>query len=607
MTLKTLRARAEDAMRMTRQDLTATEGPDVQRIMHDLQVHQVELEMQNESLRIAQDDVDRSHEEYQELFECAPVGYVLVNAAGQVIRANTAVCTLLKVPRANLVGQHFAIFVAPEDRLVLEQHLRSAHHQAHATCEVRLRSRGNDNCHARLDLSAIPSSSTDCLVVLTDISERRSNIEALERLNRDLEAKVSARTAELAARNNHLEEEIVRRSNSETQRRVLEAHLRETKRFESLGLLAAGLAHDFNNLLVGVLGNAELLLLTPGLAESFREPISMMRRAGRQASDLTRQLLVFAGRGQLLMAPVNLPRVVAENLELLRTRLPAGVQVQVDIATPLPQIEADRGQVNQVVMNLVTNAIEALDGESVIMVRTRLESLDAEALSTFQHYATAAPGDFVVLRVQDSGNGIDAAVLARIFDPFFSTKFAGRGLGLASVLGIMQSHRGALRVRTTVGEGTGFEVAFPVAELRRESEQPRPLVESDWRGSGPVLLIDDDQEVSKVVAQMLRCLGFDVTAVNGGEVGLELIRRRDPPFKCVVLDWIMPGFSGERVLQILREFEPQMPVILISGYGTEDLATYDDHVICLQKPMTLAQLRDAAIEVLGERTLLRVH
>jgi len=588
-------------MLVTRREISTFANDDVQQLVHELQVHQIELEMQNEELRVTQREVERSQEEYQELFHCAPVGYVLLNAAGDVVRANSAVLTLLDVSRKRLLQRGLRAFVAAADQPLLEEHFHIVRKQARTTCEVRLRARGDVRHHVRVDMSSMPSRAGECLVVLTDISERKRNVEALEQLNHELEARVAARTEELATRNLQLEEEIAGRARSELHRHELEARLREARRFESLGLLAAGIAHDFNNLLVSVLGNAELLLLTPGLAEAFREPLSLIKRAGRHASDLTRQLLVFAGRGQLNRAAVKLPMIVAENLELLRTRLPTGVQLQAQIAADMPQIEADRGQLNQVVMNLVTNAIEALDGPGAIAVHTHAERHDAESLATFQYNSAAAPGDFVVLKVEDSGRGIPTAVLSRIFDPFFSTKFAGRGLGLASVLGIVQSHRGALRVQTELTVGTSFEVAFPLADrlTTADSERAGP-VGVDWKGSGSVLLIDDDDAVRDVVAQMLSWLGFDVTAASGGEIGIELYRERKAPFKFVVLDWIMPGFSGERVLKALRELEPELPVILISGYSIQDLATYDRRVACLQKPMTFAQLREVVSQVIGE-------
>ena len=181
--------------------------------------------------------------------------------------------------------------------------------------------------------------------------------------------------------------------------------------------------------------------------------------------------------------------------------------------------------------------------------------------------------------------------LGRIFEPFFTTKFTGRGLGLAATLGIVQAHHGALRVRTRPGRGTTFEVAFPLAESIREST--RTVVARDRAWTGSALLIDDDYTVRSVVGQMLERLGFQVTSAQGGVEGVELFCREQPGFDLVVLDWIMPDLSGEKVLQALRELQPQLPVILISGYSIEDLAAYDERAVRVQKPMTLAELDHA--------------
>jgi two-component system cell cycle sensor histidine kinase/response regulator CckA len=500
---KELRARAENAVRMMPRDSASIASNDVERLGHELEVHQIELEMQNESLREAQVRLEESLEQLE---------------------------------------------------------------------------RVNQELEARVAL------------------------ETQKRLSQELEAGVAARTQQVLARNRELEAEMRGLARNEAERRELETRLRRSERLESLGLLAAGVAHDFNNLLVSVMGNAELLLLTPDVPNDWRETLGLIRRAGRQASDLTRQLLVFGGQSRMSMTAVSLPRVVADGLELLRGRLPATIQVVTRISNDLPAIEADRGQVNQLVLNLVTNAIEALTGErGVITIQTRCEQLDADALAQFQHSASAAPGHFAILQVQDTGSGIDAERVIHIFDPFFTTKFTGRGLGLASVLGIVQGHRGALRLVTHPGEGTSFEVAFPLADPRQESQRPTELVsEAEWTGSGSVLVIDDEDAVRAVVAKMLKLMGFDVTTANGGSQGLELFRSASPPFKCVVLDWMMPGFSGEQVLEALRSLAPELPVLLISGYSADALGTHDEHVVRVQKPMTLSQLRDAMRVVTAE-------
>jgi signal transduction histidine kinase/CheY-like chemotaxis protein len=441
--------------------------------------------------------------------------------------------------------------------------------------------------------------------MLTDISERKRSQETLESSNRELEARVASRTLELESRNRQLEKEIASRIASDEQRRALETRLRESERFESLGLLAAGIAHDFNNLLVSVLGNADLLLLTPELSESSRESLKLIKQAGHNASALTHHLLMFAGEGAVRLAAVDLPSAAVSALALLQPNLPSRIRLETQLARACPAIHADASQINQIVMNLVTNAAEAIDGQGQISVSTHAAELDAAALAEFQHHRCAQPGQFVILQVQDSGSGMDAATVSRIFDPFFSTKFTGRGLGLASVLGIAQGHCGALRVRTREGAGTSFEIAFPVSshEPVRLAKPSVPVL--DWSGSGPLLLIDDDDAVRRVLTLLLRALGFDVTAVASGKAGLELFMRKDPAFPVVVLDWLMPGLSGEQVLRALRELEPTLPVLLVSGYSAQDFESNDAYVARLQKPMTLGQLRAALRRLTGSALAAR--
>ena len=594
MNQKNLRARAEDALQMAPREVASLAAQDLERLVYELQVHQVEFEMQNESLRVAQHDLERSQEQYHELFESAPAGYVLVNALGVIERANAAVLRLVHASRMQLVGQTFSSLVEGSDLPRLEEHLESARWEKRASCEVHLRVKDAAGRLVRLDITPVPSRSTDYLILLTDMSERQRHLDALQRMNEELEARVAARTAELEARNRQLEIEIAARERADIQRKVLEGHLREAQRLESLGLLAGGIAHDINNLLVGVLGNADLLLMEPGLPDDWHKPLELIRTAGRKASDVTRQLNIFAGRGQPHTAAVSLPHLVANSLQQLRSLLTPRIQLLVQITKDLPAIEADRGQVHQLITNLITNAIEAVREESVIAISTRTESLSMAALNDFQHSATAQPGQYAVLRVQDTGVGIPPENQDRIFEPFFTTKFTGRGLGLATVLGIVQSHRGALRVQTSLRGGTCFEVALPLARTRSDSERPMPASRAThWTGTGTVLLIDDDDGVRSTMAALLKRMGFDVVDASSGEAGLDLHARGDRRFDFVVLDWSMPGVSGEQVLAALRQRDAQLPVVLVSGYIAETLALDDPQLIRVQKPMTIAQLEDA--------------
>ena len=269
-------------------------------------------------------------------------------------------------------------------------------------------------------------------------------------------------------------------------------------------------------------------------------------------------------------------------------------------------------QLQRVLINLLTNAFEAMEGRGAIDVGTRMETLDAAALGQFQHAAAARPGEFIVLHVADTGRGIDADSVMRIFEPFFSTKFTGRGLGLATVLGIVQSHAGGIRVSSRLGHGTCFEIALPqlaqgdmpAADAQRGRTHAGQGPRQKLLRSGSVLLVDDDDQVRRVVGKLLMSIGLDVKAVAGGAAGLQVYDEQPGAIAVVVLDWLMPEMPGERVLRELRLRDRTLPVILMSGYGSDRLEHHDEHVVCLQKPMTIDELEAAVRRACAHRLLL---
>ena len=592
-----LRERAERAVRGQSDKVAAQPPHELQRLVHELQVHQIELELQYEELRSARIDAEHARERYLELFQAAPTGYLTLNERGVIVECNGAAESLLGRARHELLSHALQSLASPADRPGLRVHLLEARERPRSSAEIRVMLPNGTQPVMRLDTSPVPSSPGNCLVVLTDMTQRQHQKEQLEALNRELERRVAERTAELESQNRQLQAEIEARTRAESQRAELEAQLRETERLRGLGMLAAGVAHDFNNLLVSVIGNAELLLSSPELPEQAREPLSVIRRTGQDAAELTRQLLVFAGQGRMQPSSVALGEVVTDSVALLRPRL--GPELRVITShqdRERTTIRADRAQMQRVVLNLLTNALEALEGHGTIEVGIRSAQLDAAALATFQHASAAQPGPFVLLHVADTGRGIDAASASRIFEPFFSTKFTGRGLGLATVLGVVQSHGGAIRVHSQPGAGTRFEVALPAAEPL-PSAAPAVRAPEPCRASGSVLLIDDDAKVRNVVAQLLRALGLEVIAAEGGEAGLQRLAQTPQAFDFVLLDWLMPGMSGASVLRELREHHPELPVILMSGYSTDQLGDDDAHLTRIQKPMTLQQLQAAVRQV----------
>ena len=588
-----LRTRAKKAQQKSRVKVTSLSPPNVERLFEELKLHQIELELQNEELRLTARELEISRAQYHSLYEGAPVGYLALSAEGIIERSNAAAGALLSPKGGDLIGKQFAAFVEMHDVEKLNAHFENVRNTGSGSCELLLGPWDRSGPCVRLETSTGEGRASGYRMVLTDISARQKAERALLKLNNELEVRVAERTAELAERNQELEAEIVTRVEGEKERDRLEGRLREAERLKSLGLLAGGIAHDFNNLLVGVISNADMMLEDERTPKQIRDGLMLIRGAGLNAADLTRQMLVYAGLGRVILAPLDLESTATRALDLLRGRVPSGIELHTRLVSGLPFINGDAGQVQQVITNLVTNSIEALhDGPGQIFVHVYSNDLPAERLAHYSHRNDVEPGPFVVLRVDDNGPGIEAATLARMFDPFFTTKFSGRGLGLASVLGIVRGHGAGLCVRSRPSEGTTFEIAWPIAGSSAAARPSAPEeMCASWRGSGRALLIDDNAKVRAAIACLLGEIGFDVTEAAGGAEGIALLRSVRS-FALAVVDRTMPGLSGEETIAGLHELAPDLPAVLMSGYLGNESMLPNEQVAFLQKPMTLEQLRE---------------
>lgn len=370
--------------------------------------------------------------------------------------------------------------------------------------------------------------------------------------------------------------DITSRVEDEERRRALETRLLETQRRESLGALAGGVAHDFNNLLVGVLGNAELARDALPPSSPAIPLLERIMRSAQAAASLTRQMLAYSGKGRFLVERFDLSSLVRDMIALLEASISKKAVLRCEFDPDLPAIEADRGQMSQVVMNLLVNASEAIgDRPGTITLRTRLVELTPEMIRGLLAENDCRPGRFIALEVADDGCGISADARNRIFEPFYSTKFAGRGLGLAAVQGIVRSHRGALRVESAPGEGSVFSLYFPVAgQTSPSADDPAASQDSPERrgrgGRAVVLVADDEQIVRDLVRQMLEVSGYTVIVVNDGVAAVEAVRERDGEIDVALLDLTMPRMGGDEALRGIRRLAPDLPVILTSGYAEQD-------------------------------------
>jgi two-component system cell cycle sensor histidine kinase/response regulator CckA len=398
--------------------------------------------------------------------------------------------------------------------------------------------------------------------------------------------------------------DITERKRVEFEQVKIQKKLLETQKLESLGVLAGGIAHDFNNLLTGVLGNAGLARLDLPPGSPSRTPIDQIERAAQRAAELCKQMLAYSGKGRFVVQALDLNELVKESLGLLAISVSKKAELHFSPAPQLPAIQADAAQLRQVVMNLVTNASEALgEHNGRITLHTGTLAIDEAYLATAHLTGELAPGVAVFLEVSDTGSGMSADTIARIFDPFFTTKFTGRGLGLPAVLGIVRGHQGAIKVDSEPGAGTVFRVFFPAAK-----GAPLPLASPTapppaWRGSGRVLVIDDEETVRQVTTSILRALGFEADSAVDGAEGIARFQTAAEHYRAVLLDLTMPRIDGEETFRHLQLLHPEVKVILMSGYNrVEAINRFVGKGLAgfIQKPFQVETLAAELRRVLGE-------
>ena len=388
---------------------------------------------------------------------------------------------------------------------------------------------------------------------------------------------------------------------AEAEREALRLKMIDGQKLESLGVLAGGIAHDFNNLLTVVLANTALAREFPGDPAELAGRLAHFATAGRRAADLCRQMLAYAGKGNFVVGRVDLGKLVRDTAQLLEVSLSKKARLSLTLAENLPAVEADASQLQQVVMNLVINASEALGerpGEiRLITSRARPQP----GMDDIEHAFGPPEADGVCLEIADTGQGMDPETLTRIFDPFFTTKFAGRGLGLAAVLGIVRACRGTLAVSSVPGRGTTFRLYLPAVPGPAGGSAPSIPVAMLRGAGGTVLVADDEEAVRNAAVAMLNHHGYaTVEAVNGSEA-VEKFRARPQGFKAVLLDLMMPGLNGAEVLREIRALDPAVRVLMMSGFSPQEVLSRLPGlgpVTILHKPFTIPELLDRLDEAI---------
>ncbi len=400
--------------------------------------------------------------------------------------------------------------------------------------------------------------------------------------------------------------DLTERRKAEEERQRHETERQYAQKLESLGVLAGGIAHDFNNLLMASVARAGLALRSLSPESPARNHLHIIEKSGLRGGELANQMLTFAGQTQLVFQPIDLQQFLKDSRSFLRSTIPKRITLTFNLATDLPAIHGDRSQLRQLLMNIVTNAAEAIgDQGGTICVNTSTLDTSTQDFSQYHILGDLPLGPCVSLNIQDTGNGIKPEFIPKIFDPFFSTKFPGRGLGLASLLGLVHGHGAAIAVRSQVGHGTEFWFMFPSS--KKLSTQRFPSVTLPMKPSinptpTKILVVDDEEEVRTACSLILDEIGFDALVAQDGKAGSHIFEQHQDEIALVFLDLTMPNLDGGKLAEVIRGLNPHVPILVSSGYAEEEAMKYFTQSTIsafIQKPFQVEVLIDKIQELTG--------
>ncbi|MDX8405644.1 MAG: response regulator [Mariprofundus sp.] len=391
-----------------------------------------------------------------------------------------------------------------------------------------------------------------------------------------------------------------------TQERLQQKRQEHSQRLESLGVLAGGIAHDFNNLLTTIMGNAGLARMHTDDTSPVAANLEYIEQASERAAELCKQMLAYSGKGSFVIETINLSTLIRSITDLLQVSISKNVTLRLELDEQLPHIDADSAQMQQVVMNLIINASEAIGEENGnIIIHTGTIDVD-KAYAQSNLINDALPdGRYIFMDISDTGCGMDKNTLDKLYDPFFTTKFTGRGLGMSAILGIIRGHQGAIKVYSEQGKGSRFKILLPISAEQSAAtpDHRRELLSQSWKGNGRILVVDDEAGIRMIATEMLHDIGFKTSTAANGEEAVELFRQEYQDITAVLLDMTMPKMDGKTAFREMRRIQPDVKVILSSGYNEQDATSQfagKGLAGFIQKPYSIELLRQKLQSLLGE-------
>ena len=518
--------------------------------------------------RLADKALQQSEEKYRAIVEGLEEGYFEIDLDCDLTFFNDPLCKILGYSRTDLSGKNTRSFTSP------------------ATI------RKMDQIYAQLQKTGEPITVTDY-----DAVGKSGDSIALE-----LTASLLRNSSGKPVGFRGVLRDVSERKEAEAEKRRLEIQVQQAQKMESIGTLAGGIAHDFNNILMGIQGNASLMALKTDPGHPNYEKIKNIETYVQNGTELTRQLLGFARRGKYHAIATDLNDVIDKSATMFG-RTKKEVRIRMDLVSDIWTVEVDRGQIEQALLNLYVNAWQAMPQGGELYIKTENVILDADFVSSKPYKVEA--GDYIKITITDTGTGIDKEIQERIFEPFFTTKEMGRGtgLGLASVYGVIKNHEGYINVYSEADQGTTFTIYLPASrkKVKKELEKTVPTMAM---GTGTILLIDDEEMIIKVGKELLQELGYDVMTASSGMDAIELYKKNVDQIDMVIMDMIMPGMGGGETFDRLKRINPDIRVLLSSGYSINGQASKILARGCdgfIQKPFNLVQLSDKIKQIISKK------
>lgn len=494
-------------------------------------------------------ELNKSELMYRSLFEHANDGIMIMDTGGTILNVNNKICELHGFDRDSFIGANLTVFETEEDKALFHERMQQILDGESLLYETRHYKKNGEK-------------------ITLEVSSRALEVDGnilVQAFHRDI-----------------------------TEKKRLQSQLLHSQKMDSVGQLAGGIAHDFNNILASILGFAEIILLDEEVEEGVGRRIKQIEGAARKAAQLVSKLLSFARRADFDTYPFNINMVITDTVDMISRLIPRNIRIRKALMEPIPAVKGDPNQIEQVIMNLILNARDAMPEGGELLILTAPFELEKGAPLPLPEMA---PGSYIRLSVSDTGVGISEKHLSRIFEPFFTTKAKakGTGLGLAMVYGIVKAHKGYITVNSRPGKGTTFEIYLPVSDVS-SPVRITPVVESEIGGHATILAIDDEMDILQIIEEILSRKGFQVLATEDPLRALAMYREKHASIDLVITDILMPAMNGAQLVDGIRTINPLVKGIGITGFSAGDQVRCD---AVLKKPFTGSKLLSTIHEVLG--------